>query len=190
MASCTEECLCSESIPSKSLFSYIDMKNVTVINEKVKHSCSAILNKSSSLRLKDLKVYSKDSKGLVIKIPFLCKVSVNKIEISTSFKNLEVFTNNQYVTLAYKPKIPEEYSLPGHDHIVPVNLPSYKHKSVDTLTLRLKSLNEIGYLNYLCICGIVTGSLPKAVNVSYEVYPLPEDIKSMRTEEDNININK
>ncbi|KAI5190711.1 hypothetical protein NEMIN01_1176 [Nematocida minor] len=185
---CGKECMCLDALPAKSLFSSIDINKVSAINERVKESCANVLNRSSSERETEVHAYSKDKQGLVIKIPFICKVALSRIEIRTSFKKIEVFTNNQYVTLTYKPKNKEEYSLPGTDHILPIVLPAYKHKSVDTLTLRLTGTDEPGVLKYLCICGAVSGVLPKAVNVTYELYPMPEDTKAPDAKANNMEI--
>lgn len=174
---CGKECACIDALPAKSLYGSIDTSKVVAINEKVRDSCLNVLNRSSSDRIVGCVAYSKDRQGLVIKMPFTCKVSLSKIEIRTSFKKIEVFTNNQYVTLSYKPKNKEEYTLPGTDHIIPIVLPAYKHNSVDTLTIRLGGIEEEGVLSYLCICGAVSGVLPKAIHASYEVYPMPDEKK-------------
>ncbi|EIJ89441.1 hypothetical protein NEPAR06_2166 [Nematocida parisii] len=179
---CTADCVCNDGVPSKSLFSSIDIDKVTTINEKDKDSCKELLKRSESIRNVKMSAHSKSNKGLVIKIPFICKVLLNRIEIMTTFTKIEVFINNQYVTLTYKPKVPEEYFLPGGDHIFPITIPAYKHKSVDTLTIRLSNNDEYGSIGYLCICGVVTGKLPKAINVSYELYGLPENTKSFSKE--------
>ncbi|KAH9387217.1 uncharacterized protein NEMAJ01_2113 [Nematocida major] len=182
---CSKECACNDSLPSKSLFSSIDMDKVCAINEKVKGSCVNILSKSASIRDIDMatSAHSNDATGLVVKIPFVCKVSLCRIEICTSFKKMELFVNNQYVTLSYKSKTKEEYMLPGSRHIIPIVIPAYKHKSVDTLTLRLTECDGAGYLAYLCVCGIVTGALPKAVDATYELYALPENVKKKTPQE-------
>lgn len=177
---CGGECACLDLIPSKSLYRSMDISRISCINERERGSCLRVIE-SSVIDRREV-AYSKDSLGIVVKIPFTCKVALSKIEIRTSFTLLEVFTNNQYVTLSYKPKKKEEYNLPGTDHVIRVVLPAYKHKSVDTLTIRLTGA-ETGALSYLCVYGIVSGVLPKAVHASYEVYGLPEENKGVSREE-------
>lgn len=187
MQGCSGRCACAGGVPGSSLYSAIEMDRVVGINEKEKGKCREVIkrgeaSKEMSLREMDLRAYAKTEQGLVINIPFLCKVSLSKIEIGGSFKKMEVVTNNRYVSLTSALKNSEEYSLDGSDHIFQIVLPSYKYKSVDFLTLRLQESEGRGSIFYLCICGAVVGALPKAVNVSYELYPIPEKTKEDKRE--------
>ncbi|KAI5186720.1 hypothetical protein NEHOM01_1659 [Nematocida homosporus] len=178
MGGCSGECACTDAIPARSLYASIDINGVTGINEQVRGCCREVVKKSHAERNGGVVAVAKDGQRLIVKIPFISKVALSRIEIKSSFKQLCVFANNRYVTLSSKPKPGESYCLPGDDHIIRVNLPSYKYKSVDFVALYLQDAGEgEGTLSYLCLCGEVTGSLAKAVNVSYELYPIPEDTK-------------
>ncbi|KAI5181131.1 hypothetical protein NEOKW01_1350 [Nematocida sp. AWRm80] len=187
MSGCNGQCACNDDIPSKSLLACIDTHKVSAINEQQRGSCLEILLKSHAERHSDTRAFSKDSNGLVLKIPFTHKVSITKIEIKSTFKQIDLIVNNQYITLDSKPKNLEKYCLTGDSHIVPIVLPAYKYRSVDCLTIRLKEpVDNTGSLSYLCVSGAITGSLPTPVNVSYELYPIPEDTKSITKESSNL----
>ncbi|OAG32186.1 hypothetical protein NEDG_02105 [Nematocida displodere] len=177
MQGCSEACACSDALPSKSLYAAIDMDKVAAQNERLRGSCLEVLKKAHSDRHGPPSAHGKDAQGLLVKIPFVHKVSLNKIEIKSGFTQMEVVANNQYVTLSSKPKNSDKYTLTGTEHILPVPLPNYKYKNVDCLTVRLTGGDERS-LSYLSLCGAVTGALPTAVNVSYELYPLPGETKA------------
>lgn len=181
---CSGECSCSDSLPAKSLLSAVDLDKVSALNERVKGSCTALLRMGTRPR-GGAEALAKDAKGLVVKIPFMHKVQPTKLEVRGSFKQLEVVPNNPYVALAGKCKISDSFTLSLPGHIVPVSLPPYKYKSVDHLTLRLTEIDEAasgrGELSYLAVYGVVTGALPTAVNVSYELYSVGEKVPDEST---------
>ncbi|KAI5160890.1 hypothetical protein NEAUS03_1383 [Nematocida ausubeli] len=178
---CNGECACSDLLPIKSLFPYMEIDKISVINEAKKGSLLEIIKASNSVKDIPFSCHSKDSKGLLVKIPFNCKVSLTNLQIKSTFSKLEVFTNNLYVKLenpktsrpdSRKASQSSEYSILS-DHFLNINISS-KNKSVDTLTIRLTGSEGVGEVNYLCICGTVTGILPKAVNTTYEAYPVAD----------------
>lgn len=186
MKRCSKECACEDAVPAASLYNAIEIDKVVGINEERRGQCSEVIKKGVSGRSFDVCAHAKTGQGLVVKIPFLYKVSLSSIEIRTSFKQIEVVANNRYVTLTSVSRSSDRYFLSGTDHIIRVSLPSYKYKTIDFLTLRLKESAEKGTLSYLCICGEVVGSLPQAVNVSYELYSAPKKTKMHEKETTSI----
>jgi len=188
MEGCSEECVCAAEVPSKSLFGSVDISRVVGTNEAPKGSCKEVLVESSARRGVAACSRTRVPGGLVVKIPFVEKVALVKIEIRCTFRRVEICANDPYVSLESQMKNQVEYALPGTAHIVPVSLPPYKYKSVDHLTVRLKDAEGEESLSYLVVCGAVKGALPRAVNVSYELYPVPEDTKQLSKEFQHIRM--
>ncbi|KAI5173031.1 hypothetical protein NEFER03_2015 [Nematocida sp. LUAm3] len=186
MGGCSGECVCRDMVSSKSLYSVIDMENVSGLNEEKRGGVREIIQKSWADREAKSSARCKGQEGLIVRVPFLRKVSLNKIEIKSTFKEVRLFINNRYASFTTKCKNEEKYFLPGTEHIIPLVLPSYKYKSVDYLTLHLLcSEEEKGALFYLCLCGEEQEGIRKAVNVSYELYPLPENTKASEKSKSN-----
>ncbi|KAI5191487.1 hypothetical protein NECID01_1481 [Nematocida sp. AWRm77] len=177
---CSNECACSNAMPAKSLLSAVDMGKVSALNEKEKGSCLSVIQKAQREKGGPVSC-AKDPKGLLVKIPFMHKVNITKIELRSSFGKMEVVPNNMYVGLTGPCKKSDTFSLSLPEHIVPVSLPPYNYKSVDHLAIRLtetaQGFGEAGSLSYLSLYGVITGSLPSAVNVSYELYSVGEKVQ-------------
>lgn len=179
---CTGECACNDSAPAKSLYHAIDHSRVTAVNELKRGSCAAVVAKTHEQRHSPEAAQSRSASGLLVKIPFKFKVAITRVDFRGTFSRMDVYANNQYVALDSAAKPVDSFALPDASgaHIVPVALQPFKYKSVDLLTLRLAGADGAAdaRLLYLGLRGVVSGSLPAAVNVSYEVYPVPKSSKS------------
>lgn len=173
---CSEDCSqCTEEVPGKSLIAVLDIPRVSAVNEKTRGSCAAVLQKGRAEKGSGVCAVSKTPQGLLVRVPFLCKVSVSYLEIQSGPASLEVFPNASHATLTSRHRITDTYTLPGIPHLVRVPLPKSKYANIDALVLRMKQVDAPVSFSYLGILGIKTSAHAMPVLVSYEKYPQPED---------------
>lgn len=173
---CSEDCRqCTEEMPGKTLLAVLDVSRISAINEKTRGSCASVLQKGRAEKDTGICAVSKTQQGMLVRIPFVCKVSISCIEIQSCPADLEVFPNASHATLTSQHRIMDKYTLPGSPHLIRISLPKSKYANIDSLVLRMKQIDESVSFSYLGIFGVTTSAHAVPVIVSYEKYPQPKD---------------